>query len=120
MGRGVLSVLTVNCRPGFRPNRSSVRAPVRLACRGRHGIPVAPRSSNDGICHVERVPPNDPLADRPRASGSWETLSMTNVPIDLAEKLSSFSEHWSPKLIARLNDHETKREGQGRVRVAHP
>ena len=33
---------------------------------------------------------------------------MTNVPIDLAEKLSSFSEHWSPKVIARLNDYEIK------------
>ena len=33
---------------------------------------------------------------------------MTNVPIDLAEKLSSFSEHWSPKVVARLNDYEIK------------
>ena len=33
---------------------------------------------------------------------------MTNVPIDLAEKFSSFSEHWSPKVVARLNDHEIK------------
>lgn len=29
-------------------------------------------------------------------------------PIDIAEKLSSFSEHWSPKVIARLNDYEIK------------
>ena len=34
--------------------------------------------------------------------------SMSNVPIDLAEKLASFSEHWSPKVVARLNDHEVK------------
>ena len=33
---------------------------------------------------------------------------MTNVPVDLAEKLSSFSEHWSPKVVARLNDYEIK------------
>ena len=33
---------------------------------------------------------------------------MTNVPVDLTEKLSSFSEHWSPKVIARLNDYEIK------------
>jgi mannose-6-phosphate isomerase-like protein (cupin superfamily) len=32
----------------------------------------------------------------------------TRVPIDLAEKLSSFSEHWSPKVVARLNDYEIK------------
>src|SRR3954447_20290844 len=29
-------------------------------------------------------------------------------PIDLAEKLSLFSEHWSPKVVARLNDYEIK------------
>ena len=33
---------------------------------------------------------------------------MSNVPIDLAEKLASFSEHWSPKVVARLNDYEVK------------
>ncbi len=29
-------------------------------------------------------------------------------PVDLAEKLSLFSEHWSPKVVARLNDYEVK------------
>ena len=29
-------------------------------------------------------------------------------PVDLAQKLSTFSEHWSPKAIARLNDYEIK------------
>ena len=33
---------------------------------------------------------------------------MTNRPVDLAEKLQSFSEHWSPKVVARLNDYEIK------------
>jgi mannose-6-phosphate isomerase-like protein (cupin superfamily) len=28
--------------------------------------------------------------------------------IDLAEKLAAFSEHWSPKVVARLNDYEVK------------
>jgi mannose-6-phosphate isomerase-like protein (cupin superfamily) len=28
--------------------------------------------------------------------------------VDLAEKLSVFSEQWSPKVIARLNDYEIK------------
>jgi len=29
-------------------------------------------------------------------------------PVDIAEKLSLFSEHWSPKTVARLNDYEIK------------
>ncbi len=29
-------------------------------------------------------------------------------PIDIADKLSSFSEHWAPKVVARLNDYEIK------------
>jgi mannose-6-phosphate isomerase-like protein (cupin superfamily) len=33
---------------------------------------------------------------------------MNLAPIDLAEKLSAFAEHWSPKVIARLNDYEIK------------
>ncbi|HEU5267945.1 MAG TPA: cupin domain-containing protein [Jatrophihabitans sp.] len=28
--------------------------------------------------------------------------------VDLAGKLAQFSEHWSPKVIARLNDYEIK------------
>jgi mannose-6-phosphate isomerase-like protein (cupin superfamily) len=30
------------------------------------------------------------------------------TPINLAEKFSLFSEHWRPKVIARLNDQEIK------------
>ena len=33
---------------------------------------------------------------------------MANEALDIAEKLSLFSEHWSPKVVARLNDHEIK------------
>jgi mannose-6-phosphate isomerase-like protein (cupin superfamily) len=33
---------------------------------------------------------------------------MTTVPVDLAQKLSSFTERWSPKVVARLNDYEIK------------
>ena len=33
---------------------------------------------------------------------------MAHVPVDLAEKLSLFSERWSPKVVARLNDYEIK------------
>ena len=32
----------------------------------------------------------------------------TGTKVDLAEKLSLFSEHWSPKVVARLNDYEIK------------
>jgi mannose-6-phosphate isomerase-like protein (cupin superfamily) len=35
-------------------------------------------------------------------------LGMTNEALDIAEKLSQFSEHWSPKVVARLNDYEIK------------
>ena len=33
---------------------------------------------------------------------------MPSAPIDLTEKLSTFADHWSPKVIARLNDYEIK------------
>ena len=31
-----------------------------------------------------------------------------NRVVDIREKLSLFSEHWSPKVVARLNDYEVK------------
>jgi mannose-6-phosphate isomerase-like protein (cupin superfamily) len=33
---------------------------------------------------------------------------MTNQAVDVAERLSLFSDHWSPKVVARLNDYEIK------------
>ncbi|HWI32956.1 MAG TPA: cupin domain-containing protein [Lapillicoccus sp.] len=33
---------------------------------------------------------------------------MTSRVVDLHERLSLFSEHWSPKVIARLNDYAVK------------
>ncbi|MET0863013.1 MAG: cupin domain-containing protein [Nakamurella sp.] len=33
---------------------------------------------------------------------------MANRAVNLAEKFSMITEHWSPKLIARLNDYEIK------------
>ncbi len=33
---------------------------------------------------------------------------MANEAVDITEKLSLFSEHWSPKVVARLNDYEIK------------
>lgn len=33
---------------------------------------------------------------------------MSQRVVDLAEKLASFTDHWSPKVVARLNDYEVK------------
>ena len=33
---------------------------------------------------------------------------MTNKPINLADKLGLFTEHWSPKVIAKMNDYQFK------------
>lgn len=33
---------------------------------------------------------------------------MGHHPVDIAAKLSQFSEHWAPKVVARLNDYEIK------------
>jgi mannose-6-phosphate isomerase-like protein (cupin superfamily) len=33
---------------------------------------------------------------------------MAKEALDIAEKLSLFSEHWSPKVVARLNEFEIK------------
>ena len=32
----------------------------------------------------------------------------SQTPIDLVGKLSLFSEHWAPKVVARMNDYEIK------------
>ena len=46
------------------------------------------------------------LVGRPAAVGRLEV--MTADAVDLDEKFDLFSEHWSPKLVARLNDYEVK------------
>ena len=33
---------------------------------------------------------------------------MNHQPINFSEKLSKFSEHWSPKIIAQMNDYHFK------------
>lgn len=33
---------------------------------------------------------------------------MSTQPIDLSRKLSMVTDHWSPKVVARLNDYEIK------------
>ena len=37
-----------------------------------------------------------------------ESGGMAKEALDIAEKLSLFSEYWSPKVVARLNDYEIK------------
>lgn len=37
-----------------------------------------------------------------------DTGHVAHNPIDIAERLSLFSEHWSPKTVARLNEYEIK------------
>ncbi len=32
----------------------------------------------------------------------------TAEPVNLAEKLASFDDHWSPKIVARLNDYDVQ------------
>jgi mannose-6-phosphate isomerase-like protein (cupin superfamily) len=50
-----------------------------------------------------------PLVHNPyRCDGPCEHRDMAYLPVDLADKLSMFSEHWSPKVVARLNDYEIK------------
>jgi mannose-6-phosphate isomerase-like protein (cupin superfamily) len=40
---------------------------------------------------------------------SAEESNMTSVGVvDLADRLAQFAEHWSPKVVARLNDYEIK------------
>lgn len=36
------------------------------------------------------------------------TLGVTQGVVDLDDKFALFSEHWAPKLVARLNDYEVK------------
>jgi mannose-6-phosphate isomerase-like protein (cupin superfamily) len=37
-----------------------------------------------------------------------EETAMTRQPINLADKLSRFAEHWSPKIVAQMNDYHFK------------
>jgi len=71
-----------------------------LAWRGDlRGVPDTSYCARQEVFrHIGRNP--DPTLIRPRTP--------SNAPIDLAEKLSSFTDHWSPKVVARLNDYEIK------------
>jgi hypothetical protein len=44
----------------------------------------------------------------PATSVRCQPGAMTNNHVDLEEKLSLSFEHWSPKVVARLNDYEIR------------
>jgi mannose-6-phosphate isomerase-like protein (cupin superfamily) len=35
-------------------------------------------------------------------------MNLPDSPLDLAQKLASFSEHWTPHVLAELNDYQVK------------
>src|SRR5664280_1780429 len=67
---------------------------VFAACQVPKWIPVAESSSDVAQLRLLR---SRAILD-----------AMSHSPIDIAEKLSLFSEPWSPKTVARLNDYEIK------------
>lgn len=40
--------------------------------------------------------------------GRWENHRVQQTSVDIAQELAQVSEHWWPKVIARLNDYEIK------------
>jgi mannose-6-phosphate isomerase-like protein (cupin superfamily) len=42
------------------------------------------------------------------AVGTKDHPGMTRSPINFAEKLSKLSEHWSPRVVAEMNDYQFK------------
>ena len=49
-------------------------------------------------------------SDESVTAGYWFNykLQMTHSPINFQSKLAKFSTHWSPKIIARMNDYHFK------------
>ena len=80
--------------------------------------------------HVFDLEPLREWADRDEAAGLTSTTGRDepdrrggrmNRVVDLADKLGLFSEHWSPKVVARAQRlRDQARQAQGRVRLAHP
>jgi hypothetical protein len=71
----------------------------------RRHFPVATTAQIRTILHRGHVPARSGLA---RATASCEARGMVHEAVDITEKLSLVSEHWSPKVVARLNDYEIK------------
>jgi mannose-6-phosphate isomerase-like protein (cupin superfamily) len=49
-----------------------------------------------------------PSGHAPCGRPGRHTERMASRPVDLAEKFSRFTDHWSPKVVARMNDYEIK------------
>lgn len=45
---------------------------------------------------------------RTKPKNNQSGLVMTYEPIKLTEKLSNFSDHWSPRIVAQMNDYHFK------------
>lgn len=70
-----------------------------IAAAGSSGDPRVRR--RQGSCRRQRRAPR-------RSSRLCDDGDMVNEAVDIAEKLSLFSEQWSPKVVARLNNYEVK------------
>src|SRR5664279_955490 len=73
---------------------------------------AAPGDIAKGCPAIRRVDRRH-LAQLAEALGSTRAFAariefMSVQPVDLADKLSQISEHWTPKVVARLNDYEVK------------
>lgn len=49
-----------------------------------------------------------PFQNQPRVAASMPITTMKHASINLAEKLTKFSDYWSPKVIAEMNDYQFK------------
>src|SRR5688500_7749391 len=80
------------------------RARRAWSSRGNHGDGAPPTRRGDppGI----KARPGGDVRRSPSSRGNH--LSMASSSLDLAEKLSSIVDNWSPAVVARLNDYEVK------------
>ena len=63
---------------------------------------LAPSHSDQKRCAGREIARTPALYDHGRL------VTMAREVVDIASKLSVFSQHWSPKVVARLNDYEIK------------
>ena len=85
---------------------------------GSHGEPVRCVRAKSGRITEVRIAgtkflPADKVAremearyDKPKAQRREARGAAMNQKINLAEKLATFSEHWSPRTVAQLNDYD--------------
>jgi uncharacterized protein (TIGR03086 family) len=82
-----------------------VAARIVPSTRHQFGPPIVTAEvSTDAWPRLLRLLGRDPGWQPPGRDGASPELS----PVGIAERLARFDECWSPKIIARLNDHEVK------------